>query len=140
MIIAPKCVALIHLPLRSPAVSFWGVHVGIAGITTAVVLFVLAPGHRYRWIVIGASGFWAVVPDFHHLMGPFPSLQTWWKVTLHDSIVGNVFWFHRWIDLADPGDRILYSAVMWAALAAVVVTTELAIRWRRRRYQWSEPE
>jgi hypothetical protein len=121
-------------------VSFWGVHVGIAGITTAVVLFVLAPGHRYRGVVIGASGFWAVVPDFHHAMGAFPSLQTWWRATLHDSVVGNVFWFHRWIDLADPGDRILYSVVMWAALVAVVVTTELAIRWRRRRHQWSEPE
>ncbi|WP_152042511.1 hypothetical protein [Salinigranum salinum] len=73
-----------------PAVSFWGVHVGIAGITTAVVLFVLAPDHWYRGVVAGAIGFGAVVLNVHHAMGVVPSLQTWWKATPHDSVVGDV--------------------------------------------------
>jgi hypothetical protein len=119
-------------------VSLWGVHVGIAGITTALVLFVVAPGYRYRGLAVAASGAWAVAPDFHHALGAFPAIQALWRTELHTSVLANLFWFHRWIDLADPTDSVLYSRLMWVALGVVLVAVEVAIR-RRQRAAWSEP-
>jgi len=113
-------------------VSYWGVHIGVAGITTALVLFLLAPTLPARRLVIAASGVWAVIPDFHHVLDPVPAIQSAWKATLHDSVLANVFWFHRVIDRADPGDRVVYSMTMWAVLLVVLVATELAIRRQRR--------
>jgi hypothetical protein len=114
-------------------VSYWGVHVGFAGITTALVLLVLAPGHRYRWPLIGASGLWAVVPDFHHALDAFPAAQATWKAVLHDSVVAELFWLHRWIDRADPGDSVPLSLAMWTAFVVVLVVTETLVRRRGRR-------
>ncbi|AUV82761.1 hypothetical protein C2R22_14825 [Salinigranum rubrum] len=110
--------------------SLWGVHVGVAGIVTVLVLFALAPGHRYRGVVVAASSLWAVLPDFHHALVWFPALQTDWRA-LHDSALANLFWLHRVIDRADPGDRVVYSLAMWGLFLAVVASTELAIRRRR---------
>ncbi|WP_318568762.1 hypothetical protein [Salinigranum marinum] len=112
--------------------SYWGVHIGVAGITTALVLFLLAPTLPARRLVIAVSGFWAVIPDFHHVMDPVPAIQSAWLAILHDSALANVFWFHRVIDRADPGDRVVYSMTMWAALLVVLAATELAIRRQRR--------
>jgi hypothetical protein len=53
-------------------------------------------------------------------------------------VLANLFWFHRWIDLADPTDSVLYSRLMWVALGVVLVAVEVAIR-RRQRAAWSEP-
>jgi hypothetical protein len=98
---------------------------------TALVLFVLAPGYRYRGVVVAVSGVWAVIPDFHHALDAFPVVQSSWKAILHQSVLTNLFWFHRWIDLADPGDSVLYSTVMWIALGTVLVAVEVAIRRRQ---------
>ncbi len=107
--------------------SLWGVHVGVAGTVTVLVLFALAPGHRYRGFVVAASALWAVLPDFHHALVWFPALQTSWRA-LHGSVLANLFWLHHAIDRADPGDRLVYSLVMWGLFLAVVASTELAVR------------
>ncbi|WP_142859356.1 hypothetical protein [Salinigranum halophilum] len=110
--------------------SLWGVHVGVAGITTVLVLFLVAPGTRYRGVVVVASAFWAVLPDGHHALDRVPTLQTQWRA-LHDSAFADVFWFHRLIDRSDPGDDPRRSLAMWGLFFAVVVGTELALRRRR---------
>lgn len=112
--------------------SLWGVHIGVAGITTVLLLFVLAPGTRYRGVVVLASVGWAVLPDFHHVLGGFPALQTAWRA-VHRSAFADVFWFHRTIDRTDPRDDPVRSLVMWGLFGAVVVGTELALRRRRSR-------
>lgn len=109
--------------------SLWGVHIGVAGIVTVLVLFVLAPGFRYRAVVVAASALWAVLPDFHHVLGGFPTLQTGWRA-VHDSAFANLFWFHRVIDRSDPGDDPVRSLAMWGLFLVVVVGTELVIRRR----------
>lgn len=110
--------------------SLWGVHVGVAGIVTVLALFALAPGHRYRGVVVAASGLWAVLPDVHHALVWFPALQTSWRA-FHDSMLANLFWLHHAIDHADPGDRVVYSLAMWGLFFGVVASTELVIRRRR---------
>lgn len=109
--------------------SLWGVHIGFAGITTVLALFVLAPGTRYRGVVVLASVGWAVLPDFHHALGPFPALQETWRM-FHRSAFADLFWLHRVIDRSDPGDDPLRSLAMWGLFGAVVVGTELALRRR----------
>ena len=113
--------------------SLWGVHMGLAGIVTAVVLLAVAPGYRYRGTVIGVSMLWAVVPDFHHALGSVPRLQAGWKAVLHESALTNLFWFHRLIDRAEPGDSPLLSAAMWLVFGGVLVGIELVIRRHRGR-------
>jgi hypothetical protein len=114
-------------------VSYWGVHIGVAGIVTAVVLLLVQPGWRYRGIVILASGCWAVIPDFHHALDAYPGLQASWKAVLHESVLTNLFWAHRWIDQADPGDSVPLSRAMWVVFFVVLVVTELLGRRYRDR-------
>jgi hypothetical protein len=117
-------------------VSLWGVHLGVAGIVTVLVLFVLAPGTRARVVVVPASMLWAILPDFHHafrfvpVLQQFPGVRARWRA-VHDSAFADLFWFHRAIDQADPRDRVAFALVMWALLLVVLVVTEVAIRRRR---------
>ena len=121
-------------------VSLWGVHVGVAGIVTVLLVYLLAPGYRYRWHLVAASAVWAVLPDLHHALGWAPALQRAWRTTLHESPLSDVFWLHRVIDRADPRDRPAYSLAMWGALLVVLVATEFSIRRRRRRARGSTAE
>jgi hypothetical protein len=102
---------------------------GLAGVVTLLVLYRVAPGSRYRGVVLAGSCVWAVVPDFHHVLGAFPALQASWKA-FHGSTLANVFWLHRAIDLADRGDSAALSLGMAVALLVVLVGTELALRRR----------
>lgn len=119
--------------------SLWGVHVGVAGIVTVLLVYRLAPGYRYRGPLDAASAVRAVLPDFHHALGRAPGLQRAWRTTLHESPLTDAFWLLRVIDRADPRDSPMLSPAMWTALLAVLVATECSIR-RRRRARGSMPE
>jgi predicted membrane channel-forming protein YqfA (hemolysin III family) len=125
---------LIPLRRHSQPVSFWGVHIGIAGSITALALYFVAPGFRYRWPVLAVSCGWAVIPDFHHVLDWAPTLQAHWRAA-HMSAYADLFWFHRLIDRADPRDRPEYALVMWGVFFLVLVGTELAIRRRQQQHE-----
>lgn len=101
--------------------SRWGVHVGFAGIVTVLLLAALGVRRARRLPLVAASGGWAVVPDLYHLA---PATRAWYKPLLHDSALADVFWLHRVIDRADPGDQVAFSLAGWAALLAVVLAVE----------------
>lgn len=106
--------------------SLWGVHVGIAGIVTTLVLARTRLPRARRWAITVTSGVWAVVPDLYHFV---PGTRAWYKPLLHDSAWANLFWLHRTIDRLDPRDRPGYSVAVFAVFLAVVLADE----WRRGR-------
>lgn len=107
--------------------SYWGVHVGFAGVVTILFLAPLHLSRRTRWAVLAASGSWAVVPDLYHFV---PALRPWYKPLVHDSAYSNLFWLHGLIDDLDPGDRVAYSVAMWALLLVVSLAVEYLIQTR----------
>ncbi len=49
------------------------------------------------------SGFWALIPDFHHMLEfVAPGVAERYYVLIHESIVANLFWFHGVMDSVDP--------------------------------------
>ena len=111
--------------------SRWGVHVGFAGIVTVLLLGALGVRRLHRWVLTAGSGGWAVVPDLYHLA---PSTRGWYKPLLHDSALADLFWLHRVIDRANPGDQVAYSLVGWAACLVVFLLVEYW-RWPNRAGQ-----
>lgn len=69
-------------------------------------------------LVMVLGGIWAMVPDLEkiHADGVLSAL--------HDSVLANVFAFHRALDVGDPGDSITMGikavAVLLVAVAIVM--------------------
>ena len=57
---------------------------------------------------VGLMGFWAMLPDVIQFV------DSDILVSLHNSVWANVFWFHRFLDLTDPGDTTLFSVGLLA--------------------------
>lgn len=104
--------------------SLWGVHVGLAVLVTSLVLYVIEPPRVYRWTIVAASGFWAIVPDMYWV---FPSLRPVLKPNVHDTALANLFWFHGWIDLADSGDSVPLSLAFGALGIVVLLAVEVKL-------------
>lgn len=105
--------------------SLWGVHMGFAGLVTAIVVARTDSSRPWRWTMIFLSCIWAIVPDLFHFV---PGIRSWYKPLIHDSLLSNLFWLHGLIDWLDPGDSIGYSIAMWIAFLVVFVTMELRVR------------
>lgn len=104
--------------------SLLGVHAGFAATITTVIVARSDFARRWRWAVIFASAIWAIVPDLYHVI---PGTRAWYKPAVHDSMLADVFWFHRVIDRLDPGDRPIYAVTMLAVFLLVFSVTELWI-------------
>jgi hypothetical protein len=91
--------------------------VGLAG--GFVVFSVVDWPTRDELLGVFASGFWAMIPDFHWLLheAGLERVAALWK-TGHGSVVANVFWLHRVLDLSETGHNNLEGA---AALAGCMV-------------------
>lgn len=63
-----------------------------AGVMQLILAFV-APDLRYRQSIVVLSGCWALIPDLHYVSPIFRSLSE-----IKFTILGNVFWFHRFLD------------------------------------------
>ena len=109
----------------------WGVHIGIAVIITSLIVGYYQPIRLRRWILIFISGVFAVIPDGWWLFTErfFPRLQLPWfaqvyRELFHDSLLANLFWFHRLLDRT-IADHVLPSVLV----AAISVTIFLLIEY-----------
>jgi hypothetical protein len=68
------------------------------------------------------SALWAILPDAYHAV---PGIESWYKPLVHDSVIADVFWFHRLIDRLDPGDQPIFSLVMLSAFGLSFLLVEV---------------
>lgn len=78
--------------------------------------------HPYRWTVVAASGVWALVPDFD----PVTSAYGFGVPRFDSPILGDLFWFHRSLDMLNQGrGSRTVAALSLLFLCAAVVLSEL---------------
>ena len=94
--------------------------IGAMGMTLLLALVPVRVWFKQTLILLG--GIWALLPDIYQLA---PTYTEWMEV-IHDSAAGNLFWFHRMLDLLDPTDSYLVAALaigVWIAVTIIVETT-----------------
>lgn len=97
-------------------------HFAFGAAMTALLVWVLAPGHRHRTTLIVLGGLWALVPDLHYILPPryAESFQG-----IKHTVVGDVFWFHATFDRLVQGEGTrVGGAVALGFLLVVVFATE----------------
>ena len=96
-------------------------HFAFGAAMTAIVVWAIAPGHRYRTTLAVLGGLWALVPDLHYVLpaafaGPFRGIK--------ETVLGDVFWFHATMDglVQGEGTRIGAGVALGFLLVVVVVS------------------
>ncbi|WP_276272507.1 hypothetical protein [Haloarcula litorea] len=97
-------------------------HFALGATLTTLAVTYLVPGVGYPRTLILAGGGWAMLPDAHQV-APV-ARETLYEVH-RSSPLTDLFWFHRTLDAADPGDSTVVAA---ALLACLIVATLLAER------------
>lgn len=102
--------------------------VGVSGMLFLLLLVDL--DYRQEFLLTFASGFWALVPDLGWLLLriDMPVAAAVWKATFN-SIVGNVFWFHSFIDAHESGDRVVEMTGAFVLLGVAVVAYYVGNDW-----------
>lgn len=70
------------------------------------------------------SGLYGLIPDLHHML---PMHARTYHEVIHDSLLANLFWGHRLLDIADPSNSnyVLFLSLMY--LSVCVLSRELYI-------------
>lgn len=90
-----------------------------AGLTT--LLITLGPGSvRNPRTTMVLGGLWAMLPDIHWVLPIFDALI----LTIHSSVVANIFWFHPALDALDPGDSMTTAALVFTGFLTAVAFGE----------------
>jgi hypothetical protein len=100
-------------------------HFAVGAGLTALVVAAFAPRIWCARTLSLLGGVWAMVPDLHWV-SPVAHRQL---IALRTSAWGDLFWFHRALDLLDPADS---KAVGAACVAFFVAATACAEYWTRR--------
>lgn len=106
------------------------VHFTVGVVGALLVLSVVDRPPREEFLAMFASGFWAMVPDFHWLLrevGINAGADVWRAV--HGTWVANLFWFHHLIDSLETGEEILEAAFALVLLVVAVGVYYLANDW-----------
>lgn len=93
------------------------------------LLFVDWEGHR-EFLLVFASGFWALIPDGHMLfrqLGVAQVARPWQAV--HRSALADLFWFHGVLDDSETGLNHLELGVALAVLFVALVGFYRFNRW-----------
>jgi len=101
-------------------------HFSFGAALTGLLIYVLRPGMRYSRSVALLGGIWAMLPDVQHISPVYHEELA----RFHDSAIVDVFWGHRFLDLADPGDTAEVAAVAVGFLFLVSVLLETHSRRR----------
>lgn len=100
-------------------------HFAIGATLTAVLVWLVAPTYRYRGTLTVAGGIWALIPDFYYISPVFFSELRGIK----GSPLGNVFWFHRYLDGLMQGQGSRRTAGLAITGLLVVI---LFVEWQDR--------
>lgn len=91
------------------------------GATGTTVLVALLPGRiRISRTLVLFGGIWALVPDTYKLASTYIG----WMVGVHNSPLGNLFWFHQLVDVLDPADSYFVLVVAVSMWIGVTITVE----------------
>ena len=58
------------------------------------------------------SGLYGLIPDLHHML---PVYDRTYHEVVHDSVLANLFWGHRLLDVADPANSngVLFLSLVY---------------------------
>ena len=97
------------------------VHFTVGVFMALLILSVLDWPVRREFLLLFASGFWAMLPDGHWLLrevGADGPAAAW--LAFHRSAYADVCWFHRAIDAIETGRPNLEAAVALGLLVVLV--------------------
>ena len=101
-------------------------HFSVGVMATALLLTLVAPRLLRSPTILVLGGIWGMLPDSHWVL-PWGSGIV---KSVHQTVWANIFWFHRYMDLADPTDSPKLAAVTVGALVIVLLICELITRAR----------
>lgn len=91
-------------------------HFAVGAILMQLILLGIAPGHPYRRSLVIVSGCWALLPDLHYVSPVYRDALSQLKFT----VFGDLFWFHRFLDAAEPGRGSRTTAAVAVVLLLVI--------------------
>lgn len=98
-------------------------HFAFGAAMTTIVVWAVAPSHRYRTTLAVLGGLWALVPDLHYVV---PGRVGGTTRGLKQTVLGDVFWFHATMDGLVQGEGTrLGAAIALGFLLIVVAASEL---------------
>jgi len=117
------------LPWELMARAFVHFSVGVSGILLLFTLINL--DNRREFLLMFFSGFWAVIPDIGWLLLRInmPTAANIWKAVFN-SPLGNIFWFHPFIDANEPENRVVEMTSGFILLGVAVITYYFANDWK----------
>jgi hypothetical protein len=106
--------------------------VGLCGGVLLLLAFDL--DDRHEFLLMFASGLWALVPDLGWLLLRLglPGAATLWKAVFN-SPLGNLFWFAPLLDAMEPVNRVLEMTSAFALLAVAVLAHYYLSTWDGNR-------
>lgn len=102
--------------------------VGVSGML--LLLSVLRLEYRHAFVLMFASGYWALIPDVGWLLLRLglPDIAALWK-TVFNSPFGNLFWFAPLLDAAEPVNRVVEMTGAFVLLGAGIVVYYVTTDW-----------
>ena len=95
-------------------------HFALGATLTTVLIVLLGSRVRFPRTVVLLGGGLALIPDLQQLeplSGPTAA-------AFHDSGLADLFWFHRTLDVLDPGDSALVAGALVAVFVVVTAVSE----------------
>lgn len=99
-------------------------HFAVGMMATAILLTIVAPRLLHSPLILFLGGLWGLLPDSQHVLPVGVDLVH----AVHVSPWANIFWFHHYLDQADPTDSGTFAAALGVCLLAVVLSCELYAR------------
>ncbi|MFC7251171.1 hypothetical protein ACFQJ5_15160 [Halomicroarcula sp. GCM10025324] len=96
-------------------------HFALGATLTTVLVVLLGSRVPFPRTVVLLGGGFALLPDLQQidpLAGPT-------LAAFHNSAVADLFWFHRTLDVLDPGDSALVAGALVAVFVLVTAVSEL---------------
>lgn len=103
---------------------------GVSGML--LVLTFVNLDNRHEFLLMFASGCWALVPDLGWLLlrTGMPEAAALWK-SIFNSWLGYLFWFHPLLDGLEPVDRVVEMTSGFVFLAFSITLYYFANDWDR---------
>jgi len=92
-------------------------HFAFGAAMTVLLVWAVAPGHRYRTTLVVLGGLWALVPDLHYVLPPGLGGAI---RNIKRTVFGDVFWFHATMDGLVQGEGTREGAAV--ALGFLLLT------------------